>query len=135
MRILFVGNKLRNIHLENFSHELIKNGVEVKVIIDSDFLEKSLTIDFQRKKNKKNQLKEILEEFCPDFVVLDRISRIGEILIDKKIPIVVLLRGNYWEEIRWAKIQNKRGLVGLTSIFIYCYKRHTRNSAHIFKHC
>ena len=117
MKILFVGNKLRNIHLENFSQELIKNGVEVKVIIDSDFLEKSLTIDFQRKKNKKNQLKEILEEFCPDFVVLDRISRIGEILIDKKIPIVVLLRGNYWEEIRWAKIQNKRGLVGLTSIY------------------
>ena len=116
MKVLFVGNKLRNRHLEDFSHELRKNGVETKVIIDTDYLEKSLSINFQRKRNRKNQLKCVIEEFCPDFVVLDRISRIGEFLIDNKIPFVVLLRGKYWEEVKWAKIKNGRNRLGLTSI-------------------
>ena len=36
-------------------------------------------------------------------MILNKISRIGKIFLDEKIPLFLLLRGNYWEELEWAK--------------------------------
>ena len=44
MRLLIVGNEVRNYHLLDFSNELRKKDIETKVIIDTKFLEPILII-------------------------------------------------------------------------------------------
>ena len=39
----------------------------------------------------------------PDAVLLDRISKIGKKVVEQNIPLLILLRGNLWEESLWAK--------------------------------
>ena len=103
MKILIVGSKSRIIHLNHFSHELEKFGIECKVITDTDFLEKSLSLNLKKKIATNKKLKILLNAFEPDIVLLDHVSRLGKIFLDKKIPLFLLLRGNYWEELEWAK--------------------------------
>ena len=103
LKILIVGSKSRIIHLNHFSHELEKFGIECKVIMDTDFLEKSLSLNLKKKIAPNKKLKILLNTFEPNIVLLDKISRIGKIFLDEKIPLFLLLRGNYWEELEWAK--------------------------------
>ena len=103
MKILIVGSKSRLIHLKHFSYELEKFGMECKVIVDTDFLEKFFNLNLKKKINTNKKLKILLNEFEPNIVLLDKISRIGKIFLDEKIPLFLLLRGNYWEELEWAK--------------------------------
>ena len=77
MKILIVGDKSRIIHLKHFSDKLKKFGVECKVITDTDFLEKSLSLNLKKKINTKKKLKILLNDFEPNIVLLDKISRIG----------------------------------------------------------
>ena len=103
MKILIVGSKSRIIHLKHFSANLEKFGMECKVITDTDFLEKSLSLNLKKKIDTNKKLKILLNTFEPNIVLLDKISRIGKIFLDEKIPLFLLLRGNYWEELEWAK--------------------------------
>ena len=103
MKILIVGSESRLIHLKHFSYELEKFGIESKVIVDTDFLEKFFSLNLKKKINTNKKLKILLNAFEPNIVLLDRISRIGKIFLDEKIPLFLLLRGNYWKESEWAK--------------------------------
>ena len=71
--------------------------------MDVDFLEKSLSLNLKKKITTNKKLKILLNTFEPDIVLLDHISRLGKIFLDKKIPLFLLLRGNYLEEFEWAK--------------------------------
>ena len=72
MKLLIVGNKSRNKHLIDLSEELIKLKIDVKVIIDTDFIDKTLNLYFRDKLKKKNRRKELIKIFNPDLVLLDR---------------------------------------------------------------
>ena len=98
-----VGSESRLIHLKHFSHELEKLGIKCKVILDIDFLERFFDLNLGKKNNSNKKLKILLNDFQPNIVLLDKISRIGKIFLDEKIPLFLLLRGNYWEELEWAK--------------------------------
>lgn len=102
-RILIIGNKERFIHLRQFSIELGKKGIEAKLIYDMDFLDKFFEVNILKKNRKKNDFKKIIKEFEPNLVLLDRVSKIAEQVIDENIPLWILLRGNYWDEAKWAK--------------------------------
>ena len=103
MRILIVGNKNRFIHLKDFMIELEKLGITCKLIFDLDFIEKTTSVNFRSLVNKKTQINKLLENFKPDMILLDRITKLNKIFLKKKIPTIILLRGNYWEEAEWAK--------------------------------
>ena len=57
MKILIVGSKSRLIHLEHFSSELEKFGIECEVIADTDFLEKFFELNLGKKNNTSKKLK------------------------------------------------------------------------------
>ncbi len=103
MKILICGNRDRFTHLEEFADELEKSGVTCRLIHDLDFIQKTTDMNLKGMMNKKKDIKKILEEFCPDLIILDRITKINKIFLKKDIPTVILLRGNYWEEAEWAK--------------------------------
>jgi len=102
-KILLVGNKERFYHLKQFADQLEKKGIQVKLIYDVDFLQKFFDTNFLKKINKNKSFTKILEEFCPNVVLLDRITEIGKKVIEKNVPLWILLRGNIWEETMWAK--------------------------------
>ncbi|NWK01765.1 glycosyltransferase family 4 protein [Marine Group I thaumarchaeote] len=103
LRLLIVGDKTRFIHLKQFTIELEKIGIESKLIYDIEFIDKFFQMNIKKKIEKDKNFKKILKEFDPNAVLLDRISKIGKKVIEQNIPLLILLRGNYWEESSWAK--------------------------------
>ena len=85
MKILIVGNKNRFIHLEEFGQELEKSGVTCKIIHDLDFIQKTTKMDLKGLINKKKEMNKLLEDFCPDLIVLDRITKINKIFLKSLI--------------------------------------------------
>ena len=63
MKILIIGSKVRIIHLKHFSDELEKLGMECKVILDMDFLEKSLSFNLKKRITTNKKLKNYLVDF------------------------------------------------------------------------
>ena len=102
-RLLIVGDKIRFIHLKQFVTELEKIGIESKLIYDIEFIDKFFQMNIKKKIERDRNFKKILKEFDPDAVLLDRISKVGKKVIEQNIPLLILLRGNYWEESSWAK--------------------------------
>ncbi len=128
-KILIVGNKERFIHLENFLLELNKKGVKAKLIHDLDYIDKFFELNFIKRNQKNNKLKSLLEDFKPDAVLLDRVSKIGKMFVEKNIPLWILLRGNYWEELDWAKktsFNSKKQKISLErnkKLIDYCFNK------------
>jgi len=92
---------LKVFHLEQFGRQLSKNGMSYKLIIDIDFLSKFF--DIKNKVTNKKNFDSVLNEFKPDAVLLDRQSKLGIRVLQKKIPLFVILRGDVWQESKWAK--------------------------------
>ena len=103
LRLLIAGDKTRFTHLKQFIIELEKIGIESKLIYDIEFIDKFLQVKIKKKIEKDRNFKRMLKEFEPDAVLLDRISKIGKKVIEQNIPLLILLRGNYWEESSWAE--------------------------------
>ena len=103
VKILIIGAESRVIHLNDFSYELEKFGIECKVIRETDLLEKFFSLNLKKKINTKEKIKILLNTFEPNIVILDKVSKLGKIFLDEKIPLFLLLRNNYWEELEWAK--------------------------------
>ena len=51
----------------------------------------------------KKQFNELIEEFKPDAILIDREKHFGIGALEKNIPLIVLLRGHYWSELAWYK--------------------------------
>jgi len=103
LRLLIAGDKTRFIHLKQFIAELGKIGIESKLIYDLEFIDKFFEMNVKKKIDRNKNFRKILNEFNPDVVLLDRISKIGKKVIEQNIPLLILLRGNLWEESSWAK--------------------------------
>ena len=127
-KVLVIADKKRFTHLEDFLQELNKKDIETKLIYDLDYVSKFFDINIIEKQQKKRKFKEILDIFNPDIVLLDRISKIAKIVISKNIPLWILLRGDYWEETRWAKgtiYKSKREIISVQKneeLVDYCFK-------------
>jgi len=103
LKLLIAGNKTRFYHLEGFTNALEKNGIKCKLIYDIEYSNKFFDINIKNRLGKQRKLKKLLDEFSPDVVLLDRLSGIATEITKAKIPLFILIRGNFWEESKWAK--------------------------------
>ena len=87
-RLLIIGKKERFIHLNDFCDELEKKGVKTKLIDDMQFLNKTFEVNFKSRIEKNLQIKQILKDFQPDFVLFDRVSKVTNIVLKQNIPII-----------------------------------------------
>lgn len=104
MKILIAyGSKGKFFHMNEFSDALTKFGVECKLVKDTDY-----SRGFPSKNVKdwffgNRKFKNLLDEFKPDAVFIDRQAHFGINVLKAKIPLFILLRGHYWSEIHYAK--------------------------------
>ncbi len=103
MRLLIAGAKPKFFHLKEFGEALAKFGVDYKLVHDVDvytgFPSRNIR-DWIPSNKKFNQL---IKEFKPDAVFVDRQTHFGLATLKAKIPLFVQLRGEYWSEMKWAK--------------------------------
>jgi len=103
MKIIIAYGSLGKIfHMKEFSNELEKLNVTVKLVHDSDysrgFPSKRVLDWFEGDK----KFKILISDFQPDAIFVDRQSHFAIHSINSKIPTFVLLRGHYWQEYYWG---------------------------------
>ena len=103
MKLLIAYGSLGKLfHLKEFSAELEKQNIQVKLIKDSDY-----SGGFPSKKisdwyNGDKKFKKLIKEFEPDAIFTDRQSHFALHSIKTGIPTFILLRGHYWQEYFWG---------------------------------
>jgi glycosyltransferase involved in cell wall biosynthesis len=100
--LIAYGSLGKLFHLEEFSHALEKQNVQVKLVKDTDF-----SRGFPSKKisdwfNGDKKFKELIREFKPDGIFADRQSHFALHAIKSEVPTFILLRGHYWQEYFWG---------------------------------
>jgi len=110
-RLLIASGSLgKYFHLKEFSDALQKLGVDTKLVIESEysngFPSKKILQWFSTKK-----FKNLIKDFNPDAVFIDRQLHFGADTLKAGIPLFVLLRGQYWSEMEFAKKTRYKGLV------------------------
>jgi len=100
--LIAYGSLGKLFHLKEFSDELEKQNIQVKLIKDTDY-----SNGFPSKKisdwyNGDKKFKKLIKEFEPDAIFTDRQSHFALHSIKTGIPTFVLLRGHYWQEYFWG---------------------------------
>jgi len=100
--LIAYGSLGKYFHLQEFSYALQNQGVEVKLVKDTDF-----SRGFPSKKisdwfGGDRKFRELIREFEPDVIFVDRQTHFALHSIKSGIPTFVLLRGHYWQEYFWA---------------------------------
>jgi len=103
MKLLIGGSTSKIFHLKEFQIALTKLGVECKLVIDSDicngFPSRKISDWFQTQK----KFDQLVSNFKPDVILVDRQRHFARVASKYKIPLIIHLRGNIWEEFKWAK--------------------------------
>jgi glycosyltransferase involved in cell wall biosynthesis len=103
MKILIGGAPSKFFHLKEFVDSLSKIDVQVKLVSDTDYKDgfpsKKISNWFQSRK----KFQQLISEFKPDLVLIDRPSHFGLAAIKEGLPLLIQLRGDYWSEIQWAR--------------------------------
>ncbi len=103
MKLLIGGATSKLFHLKEFGEALNKQNSEYLLVHDieiiSGFPSRKIADWFPSTKKFDN----IISEFKPDAILVDRQSHFGLAALKTKIPLFVHVRGDYWSEIKWAK--------------------------------
>ncbi|MCV0366659.1 MAG: glycosyltransferase family 4 protein [Nitrosopumilus sp.] len=103
MKLLIAGFGLRHIHLKGFADTLKKYNIECKVVVDSEiydgFPSRKIRNWFQTRRKFNN----LIKEFKPDAVFIDRQRHFGIAALKAGIPLFVHLKGDYWKEMDMAR--------------------------------
>ncbi len=103
MKILIGGSSSKFFHLNEFSLALNKLGIETKLVADTDvydgFPSRKVSNWFQ----SKAKFNELIDEFKPDAIFVDRQRHFSLVAAQTKLPLFMLLRGDFWSEMEWAK--------------------------------
>jgi glycosyltransferase involved in cell wall biosynthesis len=103
MKLLIGGSPSKKFHLEEFRRALEGLGVQTKLVMDTEiytgFPSRKISDWFQT----KNKFERLISDFKPDVILVDRQRHFAQIASNSLIPLIIHLRGNIWEETKWAK--------------------------------
>ena len=88
----------KHIHLNDFGKALEKNGHQYKLVYEIDYVNGFPSKDIKSWFSKK-KLHNLIDEYQPDIVFVDRQSHFALECIKLKIPTFVYLRCNFWSEV------------------------------------
>ena len=108
-------------HLKEFSSALEKEGIDVKLVKDTDYSRGFPSKQISEWFGENKKFKELIKEFEPDAIFADRQSHFAIDSIKTKIPTFILLRGHYWQEYYWG--MKTLGSNPLTRIIIWFRNR------------
>jgi len=100
--LIAYGSLGKLFHLEEFSKELEKQNVTVKLIKDTDYSNGFPSKKISEWFNGNKKFKQLIKEFQPNVIFTDRQSHFAIHSIKTGIPTFVLLRGHYWQEYFWG---------------------------------
>jgi hypothetical protein len=103
MRLLIGGSPSKFFHLQEFTNALIKNGIDCKLVNDSEFSDGYPSRKISNWFSSKKKFKKLIDDFEPDIIFVDRLRHFALNASKMKIPTIIHLRGNYWKEIEMAK--------------------------------
>ena len=103
MKLLIAGSPSKIFHLREFGEELTKQGHEYKLVLDTDIYTGFPSKEIKKWFESEKKFEGLVSEFSPDVVFVDRQANFGKIVIEKQIPLLVHLRGDYWAEMEMAK--------------------------------
>ena len=103
MKLLIAGASSKFFHLKEFAEKLEKFDVETKLVHDVEIYDTFPTRKIRNWIPNKKKFNELIEDFKPDVVFVDRQAHFGSAVLDAKIPLFVHLRGDYWSEMKWAR--------------------------------
>lgn len=97
------GTSSKFFHLTEFVKALEDFGIETKLVFDQDIIDGFPSRNIKSWLSSKKKFNTLVSEFKPDAIFIDRQAHFGLAAIEAKIPLFILLRGDYWSEIKWAK--------------------------------
>lgn len=103
MKLLIAGASSKFFHLREFGQVLKEFDVEAKLVHDVEIYDAFPTKRIRNWIPNKKKFNQLIDEFKPDAVFIDRQAHFGIATLQSKIPLFVHLRGDYWSEIQWAK--------------------------------
>lgn len=101
MRLLIAGAKAKLNFLKEFGEALQKLGIECKVVHDVEIYDTFPSINIRNWLGSRTEFKKLISDFKPDAVFVDRASHFALAVEDEKIPLFILLRGDFWSEVQW----------------------------------
>jgi glycosyltransferase involved in cell wall biosynthesis len=103
LKLLIGGASSKFFHLREFGDALTKFGIEYKLVQDTDVYTGFPSRNVKRWFEGTEKFDKLVAEFRPDAVFIDRQTHFGLAAIKAGIPLFMLLRGDYWSEMKWAK--------------------------------
>ena len=103
MRLLIGGSPSKFFHLKEFGEKLKAKGHQYKLVKDTDIFTGFPSRHVKDWFDNKEKFKQLISEFSPDAVFVDRQTNFGKTAIEEKIPLFVHLRGDFWAESEMAK--------------------------------
>ncbi len=122
MRLLIAYGSLGKLfHLQEFSDELERQRVEVRLVKDTDFSRGFPSKKISEWFNGNEKFNRLIQEFKPDAIFVDRQTHFALHSIKSGIPTFVLLRGHYWQEYSWG--MKTMGMNLMTRVVIWLRNR------------
>ena len=103
-KLLLAVDKSRQFYISQFANALRKKGITCKIIDDLDIYGNSkLNRRYFRWLSKPQELENVINEFKPNIVFTERVSHFSSLILKYNIPLIIFLRGDYWNEVKWGK--------------------------------
>jgi len=103
MKLLIGAAPSKLFHLEEFVKSLTKFNIECKIVNDIEYADGYPSRNFKSWIFSNKKFNELISEFQPDIIFVDRLRHFALKSVNSKIPVICYIRGDYWSEIKWAR--------------------------------
>jgi len=103
LKLLIGGSSSKFFHLKEFCLELENLGTECKLVFDADYADGYPSRKISNWLTSNSKFKNLIKEFKPDAIFVDRQRHFGLEATKTNIPLLVHLRGDHWSELKMAR--------------------------------